>query len=83
MTEICVRIKLLHTESPSVERLDSCQVVFLCDFNFDSNGVLSHTVVVLWEMDAEDFCDFVFVVFVHLEEVLDVLVVREGKLRKR
>jgi hypothetical protein len=37
----------------------------------------------LWEMDAEDFCDLVFVVFVHLEEVLDVLVVREGKLRKR
>ena len=55
-------------------RFDDGDVVFLYDFDFDTNCFFGVEVAILWEMNTNNFCNSVLVFFITSQKVLDILV---------
>ena len=63
--------------------LDDCDVVFLYNFDFDSHCIFGIWIWILLKVNSNYLCDLLLVFFVRSQEVLNILVLGQWKLRVR
>ena len=78
-TEIGCRIIILNPETTICVTLDNRDVVFLYNFNFNTDCVLSIGITVFLEMNSNNPINFRFVLLVAPQKILDILILSQRK----
>ncbi len=73
----------LNLESFVSVGLDHCDIVLFGNFDLNADRILRLSVVIAGEVNSDDALHMLLVLLVLAQEVLYVLVLREGELRER